>query len=90
MGICLQTIDFTNIRLLFMNLRLTSTQTDPEAWNDTSGSLVCFEQTLEEHYCDSIPEMLYKLNWPSLQTKKQSRLNFLFKIVNKQISIPDQ
>ena len=44
-----------------------------------------------KHYHNSISEMLHKLNWPSLQTKrKQARLIFLFKMLNKQISIPDQ
>ena len=48
-------------------------------------------QPWSKHYRDSISEMLHKLNWPSLQAKrKQARLIFLFKMLNKQISILEQ
>ena len=52
---------------------------------------VILNKPWSKHYHDSISEMLHKLNWPALQTKrKQARLIFLFKMLNKQISIPDQ
>ena len=66
--------------------------TDPQAWNDTtSASLVCFWTNLKTSTSISVSEMLHKLNSAFLQSKrKQARSIFLFKMLNKQISIPDQ
>ena len=44
----LQTIDFTDTWLQFTNLGPASIQTDLWAWNDTLGSLVCFEKNLNQ------------------------------------------
>ena len=85
-----QIIDFTNTRLLFTNLGLASTQTVPKF--EMIQHLVArfvLNKPWSKHYRDSISEMLHKLNWPSLQTKrKQVRLILLFKMLNKLYSRP--